>query len=40
AVPLDELHFDDKLHFVKKPVEIMNREEKWLKQSRIPLVKV
>nr|GFC36930.1 hypothetical protein [Tanacetum cinerariifolium] len=40
AVPLDELHFDDKLHFVKKPVEIMNREVKWLKRSRIPLVKV
>nr|GFC34827.1 putative reverse transcriptase domain-containing protein [Tanacetum cinerariifolium] len=40
AVPLDGLHFDDKLHFVEKPVEIINREVKWLKQSRIPLVKV
>nr|GFB33956.1 reverse transcriptase domain-containing protein [Tanacetum cinerariifolium] len=40
AVPLDGLHFDDKLHFVEEPVEIMDREVKWLKQSRIPLVKV
>nr|GEW41873.1 putative reverse transcriptase domain-containing protein [Tanacetum cinerariifolium] len=40
AVPLDGLHFDDKLHFVEKPVEIMDREVKRLKQSQIPLVKV
>nr|GFA03554.1 reverse transcriptase domain-containing protein [Tanacetum cinerariifolium] len=40
AVPLDGLHFDEKLHFVKKPVEIFDREVKRLKQSRIPLVKV
>ncbi|GJS84460.1 putative reverse transcriptase domain-containing protein [Tanacetum coccineum] len=40
AVPLDGLHFDDKLHFVKEPVEIMDHEVKRLKQSRIPLVKV
>nr|GFA74526.1 reverse transcriptase domain-containing protein [Tanacetum cinerariifolium] len=40
AVPLDELHFDDKLHFVEKPVEIVDREVKRLKRSRIPLVKV
>nr|GEY66818.1 putative reverse transcriptase domain-containing protein [Tanacetum cinerariifolium] len=33
AVPLDEFHFDDKLHFVEEPVEIMNREVKRLKQS-------
>nr|GFB13750.1 putative reverse transcriptase domain-containing protein [Tanacetum cinerariifolium] len=33
AVPLDELHFDDKLYFVEEPVEIMDREVKWLKQS-------
>nr|GFC64735.1 putative reverse transcriptase domain-containing protein [Tanacetum cinerariifolium] len=25
AVPLDGLHFDDKLHFVEEPVEIMHR---------------
>nr|GFA94609.1 putative reverse transcriptase domain-containing protein [Tanacetum cinerariifolium] len=40
AVMLDGLHVDDKLHFVEEPVEIMDREVKRLKQSRIPLVKV
>nr|GFA70406.1 putative reverse transcriptase domain-containing protein [Tanacetum cinerariifolium] len=40
AVPLDGLHFDDKLHFVEEPVEIMDRKVKRLKQSRILLVKV
>nr|GEZ87801.1 putative reverse transcriptase domain-containing protein [Tanacetum cinerariifolium] len=40
AVPLDGFHFDDKLHFVEEPVEIIDREVKWLKRSRIPLVKV
>nr|GFA89778.1 putative reverse transcriptase domain-containing protein [Tanacetum cinerariifolium] len=39
AVPLDGLHFDDKLYFVEKPVEIVDRNVKRLKQSRIPLVK-
>nr|GFC24160.1 putative reverse transcriptase domain-containing protein [Tanacetum cinerariifolium] len=39
AVPLDGLHFNDKLHFVEEPVEIINREVKRLKRSRIPLVK-
>ncbi|GJT57977.1 putative reverse transcriptase domain-containing protein [Tanacetum coccineum] len=40
AVPLDGLNLDDKLHFVKEPVEIVDREVKRLKRSRIPLVKV
>ncbi|GJZ25118.1 hypothetical protein Tco_0562577, partial [Tanacetum coccineum] len=40
AVPLDGLHFDDKLQFVEEPVEIMDHEVKQLKRSRIPLVKV
>nr|GFB02036.1 putative reverse transcriptase domain-containing protein [Tanacetum cinerariifolium] len=31
AVPLDGLHFDDKLQFVEEPVEIVGREVKWLK---------
>nr|GEW50515.1 putative reverse transcriptase domain-containing protein [Tanacetum cinerariifolium]GFB91572.1 putative reverse transcriptase domain-containing protein [Tanacetum cinerariifolium] len=31
AVPLDGLHFDDKLHFVEEPVEIMDREVRRLK---------
>nr|GFC82649.1 putative reverse transcriptase domain-containing protein [Tanacetum cinerariifolium] len=39
AVPLGGLHFDDKLHFVEEPVEIVDREVKRLKQSQIPLVK-
>nr|GEY95138.1 putative reverse transcriptase domain-containing protein [Tanacetum cinerariifolium] len=40
AVPLDGLHFDDKLHFTKEPVEIVDREVKQLNQSHILLVKV
>ncbi|GKC00081.1 putative reverse transcriptase domain-containing protein, partial [Tanacetum coccineum] len=40
AVSLDGLHIDDKLRFVEEPVEIMYQEVKWLKQSRIPIVKV
>nr|GFA21139.1 putative reverse transcriptase domain-containing protein [Tanacetum cinerariifolium] len=39
VIPLDGLHFDDKLHFVVEPVEIVDREVKRLKRSRIPLVK-
>nr|GFC92209.1 putative reverse transcriptase domain-containing protein [Tanacetum cinerariifolium] len=40
AVLLDGLHFDDKLHLVEEPVEIVDRKVKRLKQSRILLVKV
>nr|GEW40376.1 putative reverse transcriptase domain-containing protein [Tanacetum cinerariifolium] len=40
VIPLDEVQLDDKLHFVEKPIEIMDREVKRLKQSRIPIVKV
>nr|GEU33507.1 hypothetical protein [Tanacetum cinerariifolium] len=40
VVSLNGLYVDDKLHFVEEPVEIMDREVKRLKQSRIPLVKV
>nr|GEX83697.1 putative reverse transcriptase domain-containing protein [Tanacetum cinerariifolium] len=39
-IPLDEVQLDDKLHFIEEPVEIMDREVKRLKQSRIPIVKV
>ncbi|GKC80751.1 hypothetical protein Tco_1131525 [Tanacetum coccineum] len=39
-VPLNEIKIDKTLHFVKEPVEIMDREVKRLKRSRIPLVKV
>ncbi|GKC56993.1 putative reverse transcriptase domain-containing protein, partial [Tanacetum coccineum] len=40
AIPLEELHIDDKLHFVEELVEIMNHEVKQLRQSRIPIIKV
>ncbi|GJW67527.1 putative reverse transcriptase domain-containing protein [Tanacetum coccineum] len=40
AVPLEGLHIDDKLHFVEEPIEIIDREVKRLKQSRILIVKV
>nr|GEZ44247.1 putative reverse transcriptase domain-containing protein [Tanacetum cinerariifolium] len=40
AIPLDEIQIDEKLHFIEEPVEIMDREVKRLKQSRIPIVKV
>ncbi|GJY06256.1 putative reverse transcriptase domain-containing protein [Tanacetum coccineum] len=40
AIPLDKIHIDDKLNFIKEPVEIMNHEVKHLNQSRIPIVKV
>ncbi|GJS22574.1 putative reverse transcriptase domain-containing protein [Tanacetum coccineum] len=40
AIPLDEIHVDDKLNFIEEPVEIMDREVKRLKQSRILIVKV
>ncbi|GKG49003.1 hypothetical protein Tco_0513150, partial [Tanacetum coccineum] len=33
AVPSDGLYFDDKLQFVKEPVEIVDREIKRLKRS-------
>ncbi|GJR78702.1 putative reverse transcriptase domain-containing protein [Tanacetum coccineum] len=40
VIPMKELWLDDKLNFVEEPVEIMDREVKQLKQSRIPIVKV
>ncbi|GJT82434.1 putative reverse transcriptase domain-containing protein [Tanacetum coccineum] len=40
AISLDEIHIDDKLHFVEEPTKIMDREVKRLKQSRIPIIKV
>nr|GEY18918.1 retrotransposon protein, putative, Ty3-gypsy subclass [Tanacetum cinerariifolium] len=39
-IPLDEIQLDDKLHFIKEPLEIIDHEVKQLKQSRIPIVKV
>nr|GFA93017.1 putative reverse transcriptase domain, ribonuclease H-like domain, aspartic peptidase domain protein [Tanacetum cinerariifolium] len=40
VMPLEGVHIDDTLQFVEEPVEIMEREIKRLKRSRIPLVKV
>ncbi|GJU99207.1 hypothetical protein Tco_1328478 [Tanacetum coccineum] len=40
VIPMKELQLDDKLNFVEEPVEIMDREVKQLKQSRIPIVKI
>ncbi|GJS32991.1 putative reverse transcriptase domain-containing protein [Tanacetum coccineum] len=39
-VPLDEIRVDAKLNFVEEPVEILEREFKKLKRSRIAIVKV
>ncbi|GJR96182.1 putative reverse transcriptase domain-containing protein [Tanacetum coccineum] len=39
-VPLDEIRVDDKLNFVEEPVEILEREIKKLKHSRIAIVRV
>ncbi|GJX68959.1 putative reverse transcriptase domain-containing protein [Tanacetum coccineum] len=39
-VPLDEIKIDKTLHFVEEPVEIIDREVKTLKHSKIPIVKV
>nr|GFC29129.1 putative reverse transcriptase domain-containing protein [Tanacetum cinerariifolium] len=40
VIQLEEIQLDKKLHFIEEPVEIMDREVKQLKQSRIPIVKV
>ncbi|GJX72770.1 putative reverse transcriptase domain-containing protein [Tanacetum coccineum] len=39
-VPLDEIQVDAKLNFMEEPVEILEREFKKLKRSRIAIVKV
>nr|GEZ70115.1 putative reverse transcriptase domain-containing protein [Tanacetum cinerariifolium] len=40
VIPLDEIQVDNKLNFIEEPIEIMDREVKRLKQSRILIVKV
>ncbi|GJW02893.1 hypothetical protein Tco_1561749 [Tanacetum coccineum] len=40
AVLLDGLHIDDKFHFVEEPVEIMDREVKRQRQSRVLIFKI
>ncbi|GJY59216.1 putative reverse transcriptase domain-containing protein [Tanacetum coccineum] len=39
-IPLDEIQIDAKLNFVEEPVEILEREFKKIKRSRIAIVKV
>ncbi|GKF31994.1 hypothetical protein Tco_0101792, partial [Tanacetum coccineum] len=39
-VPLDDIRVDAKLNFVEEPVEILEREFKKLKRSRIAIVEV
>ncbi|GJW08161.1 putative reverse transcriptase domain-containing protein [Tanacetum coccineum] len=39
-VPLDEIKINKTLHFVEEPVEIIDREVKSLKRSKIPIIKV
>ncbi|GJZ74173.1 putative reverse transcriptase domain-containing protein [Tanacetum coccineum] len=40
VILLDENQIDDKLHFIKDPVEIMDCEAKRIRKSHIPIVKV
>ncbi|GJX67079.1 reverse transcriptase domain-containing protein [Tanacetum coccineum] len=40
VILMKEFRIDEKLNFMEEPVEIMDREVKQLKQSRIPIVKV
>ncbi|GKF15373.1 hypothetical protein Tco_0056835 [Tanacetum coccineum] len=39
-IPFDEIQVDAKLNYVEEPVEILEREFKKLKRSRIAIVKV
>ncbi|GJS80002.1 putative reverse transcriptase domain-containing protein [Tanacetum coccineum] len=38
VVPMEEIQLDDKLHMIEERVEVVDREVKRLKQSRIPIV--
>ncbi|GKA88865.1 putative reverse transcriptase domain, ribonuclease H-like domain, aspartic peptidase domain protein [Tanacetum coccineum] len=40
VVPMEEIQLDEKLHMIEELVEIVDKEVKQLKQSRIPIVKV
>ncbi|GJX63881.1 putative reverse transcriptase domain-containing protein [Tanacetum coccineum] len=40
AAPLEEIQVDAKLNFVEEPIEILEREFKKLKRSRIAIVKI
>ncbi|GKE89366.1 putative reverse transcriptase domain-containing protein [Tanacetum coccineum] len=40
VIPMKELQLNDKHNFVEEPVEVIDREIKQLRKSRIPIVKV
>ncbi|GJR70557.1 putative reverse transcriptase domain-containing protein [Tanacetum coccineum] len=40
VVPMEEIQLNDNLHMIEEPVEIVDKEVKRLKHSRIPIVKV
>ena len=40
VVPIDDIRLDDKLLFVKHPVEVSDRRFKNLRKGSIPIVKV
>nr|GEW71756.1 putative reverse transcriptase domain-containing protein [Tanacetum cinerariifolium] len=40
VIPLDEIQLDDKFHMIEELVEVVDREVKQLRQSRIPIVNV
>nr|GFC63141.1 putative reverse transcriptase domain-containing protein [Tanacetum cinerariifolium] len=40
VIPLEELHVDDKLHFMEEPIKVMDRKIKQLNRSHIPIIKV
>ncbi|GJY89631.1 putative reverse transcriptase domain-containing protein [Tanacetum coccineum] len=40
VIPMDDIQLDDKLHMIEEPMEVVDKEVKRLKQSRIPIVKV
>nr|GEY10294.1 putative reverse transcriptase domain-containing protein [Tanacetum cinerariifolium] len=40
TILLEEIQIDDNLNFIDEPVKIMDRQVKWLKKSRILIMKV
>ncbi|KAD4981823.1 hypothetical protein E3N88_18494 [Mikania micrantha] len=40
VIPVEEIQLDEHLHFIEEPLEIMDRKDKQLRRSRIPIVKV
>ncbi|XP_024962014.1 uncharacterized protein LOC112502355 [Cynara cardunculus var. scolymus] len=40
TMPLEDVQVDDQLHFIEEPIEILDREVKQLKRSKIPILKV